>query len=96
MRKELGSGKTLPPSSSSPSDQHAIILFRYDLRYQEVGEFIRCLKVSSKTSLDEIVVSLWNDVQQRTGKGLDTMSETGVVIDRPVPTSLYFLFLLDL
>lgn len=57
---------------------------RYDLRYQEVGEFIRCLKVSSKTSLDEIVVSLWNDVQQRIGKGLNTMSETGIVIERPV------------
>lgn len=37
-----------------------------------------------KLHIDEMVVALWNDVQNRTGRGLDTMGEGGIVIDRQV------------
>ncbi len=67
---------------------------RYDLRYREIGEFVRCLKVGAKLSIDEIVVSLWSDVQNRAGRGLDTMGEGGIIIDRQVrdnPDNLHVL-----
>ena len=60
-------------------------MFRYDLRYQQIAEFIRCYKINSiKIHIDEIVVALWNNVQTRTGRGLDTIGEGGIVIDRQV------------
>lgn len=48
---------------------------------------------SLKLHLDEILVALWNDVQNRTGRGLDTMCEGGIAIDRQVIKYHYQLFI---
>lgn len=55
---------------------------RFQLRPKVLGEFLRCYKHFTRMSMDEILLALWEEVQEQYGKGIEILGDGGVMINR--------------